>query len=428
MADQPRRVIAVRRRKRGERPRRPGAGEAARMLRAEAEQPLAALADAGIEEYPSAALADDSGAVDPSEAGAVVALPQTDAMIIAPKAGMSTEQVREILADEYIVMPDLDLSLPAAAAAGPPVPAGELKKLADVLPADVGVCRAHEQGNRGEGVVVAVFDTGCDADHDEFAGRTIDFGFATLAKEPDIRERRGFDTASHGTHVCGTICGRNVGVAPGVDLIVASVIESEKAVTSAARLYTALTWLVERLSRPEYVDKPVILSMSLGFTPGQVAAEDMASTMEAIRQTLRELLTEDDILPIVAIGNEGPGRVRAPGYYPEAVSVGAVDYERALWPKSGGGSGPAGYEAEMNPDVVGFGVKVTSSTSRDIRGTSWYGTQSGTSMATPFAAGVAALIAERDGVTGEALRAKLLDTALALPLPAEQVGRGIVCA
>jgi Subtilase family len=207
------------------------------------------------------------------------------------------------------------------------------------------------------------------------------------------------------------------------------VIESERTSTSASRLYTALAWLVDRISRPEHDDKPVIISMSLGFTAGQVSDEDLTTTMEGIRQTLRQMLIDDDILPVIAIGNDGPGHVRAPGCYPETVGVGAVDYQHAMYGKSGSGPGPAGLEAEVNPDVVGYGVGVVSSTLRDIQGASWYGAMSGTSMATPYVAGVAALIAERHGVQGEALRARLLESAQALPaLEPDQIGRGLACA
>jgi subtilisin family serine protease len=428
MSDAPSRLIAVRRESRNG-GRRAGDGDRRNLLRAKAAPHIAALANAGIAEVPTAALGEEDRPARPRDIGSVVTLPQANAMIIEPKPGMSTADVNGILSEEYIVMPDVELSLPTTAALGAPIPADRVQAASSVLPVEAGIRKAHEHGNRGKGVVVAVFDTGCDADHVEFADRTIDFGFSTLARIPEIRERRGFDTASHGTHVCGTIGGRTVGVAPEVDLIVASVIESERTSTSAARLYTALAWLLERIDRPEFEGKPVILSMSLGFTLGQIAQEaDFQVTMDGIRHTLRQMLTEDDILPIIAIGNEGAGHVRAPGYYPEAVSVGAVDYTQELWPDSGGGCGPEGFELEVNPDVVGYGVGIVSSMSRDVDGTSWYGAMSGTSMATPYVAGVAALLAERHGVAGEALRTKLLDSALALPLTPEQAGRGLACA
>ncbi len=409
----PERFIAIRRRDarggRG-RPRAARAAGPAAMaaLRADAAAPIAALEFAGLEEAPALE------ALPPQpDLGGFVHVPHTASMIIEPPVGTSVAAVRDMVGDEYLVMPDVELTLPVTSAATTIAPS-KVRKATTVLPKDVGVAQAHRAGDRGAGAVVAVFDTGCDADHDEFAdGRVIDFGFVAPGGS-EIRERRGFDTATHGTHVCGTIAGRRVGVAPQADLIVASVIESEKISTSASRLWQALGWLVERTGRPAYKDKPVILCMSLGFTPDQVEAADMKSTMLAVRELLRECLMEDDILPIVAIGNEGDGHVRAPGYYPEVLSVGAVDYAQAVWPKSGGGAGPAGFEQERSPDLAGFGVGVVSALDRDAAGQSRYGAKSGTSMAAPYVAGIAALVAAQTGLQGVALRDTLLETALPL--------------
>ena len=78
-------------------------------------------------------------------------------------------------------------------------------------------------------MLIGVLDTGCDADHIQLRQKRIDFRYVPHHSESDnLREVRGFDVDGHGTHVCGIIAGRHIGVAPGADLMVVSVIESER--------------------------------------------------------------------------------------------------------------------------------------------------------------------------------------------------------
>ena len=88
-----------------------------------------------------------------------------------------------------------------------------------------------------------------------------------------------------------------------------------------------------------------------------------------------------------SIGNDGPDSVRAPGFFPEPLSVGAVAYDRTSWETSSGGYAPEPFQTRMCPDIAGFGVKVVSCTGRDPQGKSHWGWKSGTSMATPVRRG-----------------------------------------
>jgi subtilisin family serine protease len=390
------------------------------ILRDEFAAPIARLESAGLKEAP--ALEDLPPQLD---LGGFVTRAQTVSLIVEPPLGTTAKDLNDLFGDEFVVMPDVELDLPDAADEDT-VAAADVKPVDRVIPADAGVAAEHGRGNLGSGAVVAVFDSGCDADHAEFAGRRVDFSFFER-EGSKVGGRRGFDThpRAHGTHVCGTIAGKTVGVAPQVDLIVSSVTGAERSSTTASRLYTALDWLIIRIAEPQYRDKPVILCMSLGFTPKQLADPSTEHTLNAVQALMRECLIENDILPVVAIGNEGEGSVRAPGYYPEVLSVGAVGYDRAVWPRSGGGAGPAGFEAEVNPDLVGFGVGVVSSLDRDIDGKSRYGAKAGTSMAAPYVTGVAALVAAATGLKGNALRERLLASALPLGLPPARVGAGL---
>lgn len=75
--------------------------------------------------------------------------------------------------------------------------------------------------------------------------------------------------------------------------------------------------------------------------------------------------------------------------------------------------------------MVGFGVDILSSLERDKGNQSLYAKSSGTSMATPYVAGIAALYAERDGIAGKALKVKVEGTAMALAADSNRVGLGL---
>jgi subtilisin family serine protease len=164
------------------------------------------------------------------------------------------------------------------------------------------------QGLSGEGILVGHLDTGVDGEHPalveaiEFFAEFDDFGReVTPAPAP-------FDTDEHGTHTAGTIAGRpvsdrRVGVAPGAKLASAVVIEGGDAV---ARVLGGMDWAVGHNVR--------ILSMSLGF---RGFWEDFLP--------LTQLLRARNVLPVFAVGNEGPGTSLSPGNYSEALSVGAHD-------------------------------------------------------------------------------------------------------
>ncbi len=118
-----------------------------------------------------------------------------------------------------------------------------------------------------------------------------------------------------------------------------------------------------------------VLSMSLGLRG-----------FNASFLALTQILRARNILPVFAVGNEGPGTSRSPGNYPEALSVGACDDHDNI----------AGFSSSQTftrskdplvPDLVGPGVDILSC----LPGNQ-FGLLSGTSMATPHIAGLAALL------------------------------------
>ncbi len=162
------------------------------------------------------------------------------------------------------------------------------------------------QGLTGTGVLVGHLDTGVDAKHPAFKGGAI----AKFAEFDDLGEivpgAKAHDSDEHGTHTAGTIVGRAVkgsvfGVAPGAQLASAMVIEGGDVI---ARILGGMDWIVGEGAR--------ILSMSLGLRGFHA---EFLPLMQAIRNR--------GILPVIAVGNEGPGTSRSPGNYDLVLSVGA---------------------------------------------------------------------------------------------------------
>ncbi len=332
------------------------------------------------------------------------------------------ERARELLEPDYVVVPNVALSL-----SRPIMDRRFLRRPRAYLgwPEASGIALAHQQGIRGQGVLVGVLDTGCDVDHLEFRNKEIDFRYIPLDPTADaVRSCRGFDVDGHGTHVCGIISGQHVGVAPAVDLMVASVIESETLRTSLERVVIALNAMLAEVRLEKNLHKPVIINISLGFLPEWVNVAQLSAVSRGIQQILNTLLFDYNVLPIVAIGNDGPGRMRAPAYYPESLSVGAVDRDHNPAPFSGGGQSPVA--PILEPDLVGYGVDILSSLERQIDGRSVYALASGTSMAAPYVTGIAALTAAADPtLQGEKLRQHLLTHALPIAGDRDRVGVGL---
>lgn len=234
----------------------------------------------------------------------------------------------------------------------------------------LGVDKLWAMGLSGAGVRVGHLDTGIDASHPALKGALFAFAeFNRLGIQ--IQGAKPRDSDDHGTHTAGTIAARTVngisfGVAPGCQLASALVIEGGNVI---ARVLAGLDWAIGQNVR--------VLSMSLGLVGSR---DDFRPIIKIMRKS--------GILPVIAIGNEGPGTSRYPGNYPESLSVGAIDENDNIADFSSSQKFLRKVEPVV-PDIIGPGVDVLSCIPNGE-----YVLSNGTSMATPHIAGLAALLFE----------------------------------
>ncbi|GHD29981.1 S8 family serine peptidase [Streptomyces galbus] len=280
--------------------------------------------------------------------------------------------------------------------------------------ARIGTAAAWEAGLTGKGVTVAVLDTGVDPDHPDLADRVaVSRNFVEGEEGEPAADRNG-----HGTHVASTAGGsgaasdgREKGVAPGATLAVGKVL-GDQGSGSESQIIAGMEWA----AREVHAD---VVSMSLGTTEPSDGTDPMARALDT-------LSAETGALFVVAAGNTGtPSSIGSPGAADAALTVGAVD--SADRPASFTSAGPRHGDHALKPDLSAPGVDILAARSRLTAGSGYYTTLSGTSMATPHVAGVAALLAEQHpDWTGTRLKDALMSTSARLDAPAYTAGAGRV--
>ncbi|GAA1456134.1 S8 family peptidase [Williamsia maris] len=261
----------------------------------------------------------------------------------------------------------------------------------------------------GAGVKVAVLDTGMDLTHPDFVGRSITAQSFVSGEQPQ-------DGHGHGTHCVGTSCGplapptgRRYGIAHGAEIYVGKVLGNDGGGPDAGIL-AGLNWAL--------ANGVHIVSMSLGA--------DVREVSQAYETVGRRALDAGTLI-IAAAGNNAnrpsdPGFVGVPANSPSIAAVGAID----------GASAIASFSARSTPvdggnvDIAAPGVDVYSSWPVFASSPSRYNTISGTSMATPHVAGIAALWCQTTGRRGRDLWTTLTQEARRLDIPAADVGAGLV--
>ncbi len=243
-------------------------------------------------------------------------------------------------------------------------------------------------GYAGQGIVVGNIDTGVYKDHPCFGGRwrQTNGWYDAVGGQPNP-----YDDNGHGTHTMGIICGGDgfgpfvddIGVAPGANFIMAKGLDVNGS-GSQTQLTNCLTWMAN-------TGRPHVLSNSWGST------STTSTAFWAACATCRSA----GIRILFSIGNSGPNPNTAgtPGNYPIVMGVGSTDQADGI--SSFSSRGPAPNQSPWNvtsnwdrpdwnrtkPDISapGAGIRSASNTG------SGYVFMSGTSMASPNAAGCMAI-------------------------------------
>jgi subtilisin family serine protease len=267
---------------------------------------------------------------------------------------------------------------------------------------------AHLSHLTGRDVKIAVLDTGVDTDHPDFAGR-ID-ATASFVPGETVEDGHG-----HGTHCIGTAAGPahphqgpRYGVAPEARILAAKVLSNQGS-GSDGQILAGIAWAVAQGAR--------VISMSLGAPVQQ--GELFPQTYEKLAQRALERGT----VIIAAAGNEShrPTDVRPvarPANCPSILAVAALD--KALQTPFFSNGGINGQGGEVNIAAPGWQV---------LSAAPGGGSQhmSGTSMATPHAAGVLALLAQANPEASAMDLWKALQAgAYPLMQPVRDVGAGLL--
>ncbi|WP_080635132.1 S8 family peptidase, partial [Salinispora pacifica] len=279
--------------------------------------------------------------------------------------------------------------------------------LADSVP-QVGTPEAWKAGYDGDGVTVAVLDTGIDHTHPDLTDQIQDsVSFVPNENTTDVN--------GHGTHVASTIAGTgaasngdNTGVAPAADLIIGKVLNNH-GIGYDSWIIAAMQWAAESGAD--------VVNMSLGDPSRTDGLDPMTLAVE-------NLSAQHDTLFVIAAGNNGT-TIGTPGTAASALTVGAVDKQDQLAYFSS--VGPLAGTGALKPDLTAPGVAINAARSQHSTGDGMYQSLDGTSMATPHVAGAAAILAQQHPIwTNAQLKNALMSSTKALSdsYSAYQVGTG----
>lgn len=275
----------------------------------------------------------------------------------------------------------------------------------------IGATERHQVGNRGQGVVVAILDSGVDTDHPDLAdaivhqacfgdanGRIDGVGFCPGGSDRRVGPGAAEDDAGHGTHVAGIVASNGVvsapGVAPAASIVAIKVTNNcnfSGCFFSFGEIVAALDYIITNNATL----RVRAINMSLGTSALFAGECDNAASFTMAGAAAINLLRSMGVVSFASAGNNGSGvAMTAPACLRNVVSVGATDKNDIVAPFS---------NSNATTDIFAPGVSIVSDSR--FGGTL---TASGTSMASPHAAGCAALLID----SGEALTPDAIETRL----------------
>ncbi|CAE6517665.1 unnamed protein product, partial [Rhizoctonia solani] len=230
----------------------------------------------------------------------------------------------------------------------------------------------------GEGVDIYIFDTGVYIEHEEFGGRATHAPVFVSNSQPG-------DKYGHGTHCAGTAAGSRYGVAKKANIIDVKVLGDDGSGTTSG-IIAGLSWAV---ANAQNTNRPAVINMSLGAFGSGTSAQSEA--------TIASGLTV-----VAAAGNEATSATEyTPANVDEAIVVGNLDV-------TGGQYRTSNYGPTL--DLFAPGTNVVSA---GITGPDATKTDTGTSMAAPHVAGIAAYLLSLEGPrTPAELSARIVDLAV----------------
>jgi subtilisin family serine protease len=331
--------------------------------------------------------------------------------IIPAISGKLPSQALEALKRNPIVK-DMELDLPVYALEYSP--AAELENSWGVKQINAGL--AHESGflgsYSGKHVKVAVIDSGANYNHKDLKAS---FDPSDLGRDFVQNDDYPMDVYGHGTHVAGTVAAARdgfgvVGVAPEVQIMALRILD-DNGVGSESRVIAALQWISDY--NAAHPDDPIrITNNSYG-----------TGSYSSLLNSAFDASAKAGVLHIAAAGNSGNSagsgdNVIYPAKYASVVAVAATDKNnlRASWSSTG-----------SDVEICAPGVSVLSTWNDSTSylnpqpfsftgyANDFYKEGSGTSMASPHVAGVAALLMASDpSLSSEDVRQRMNSTALDL--------------
>ncbi|EGD93553.1 serine proteinase [Trichophyton tonsurans CBS 112818] len=221
----------------------------------------------------------------------------------------------------------------------------------------------------GEGITVYSVDTGVDINHEDFEGRAI-WG-SNQVNDGDDRDGSG-----HGTHTSGTMVGKEFGIAKKAKLVAVKVLGNDGSGPTSG-IVAGINWCVEHARQNGGTDKAV-MNMSLG-----------GSSSSALNRAAAQAVEQGMFLSVAAGNENQDARSSSPASEPSVCTVGssAEDDSRSSFSNWG----PA-------LDLFAPGSNIISA--RPGGGSQ---SMSGTSMAAPHVAGLAAYLMALEGISGGAV-------------------------